>query len=234
MLVKTVKDVLDEFGGNGVFVHRHAKYLPDPEGYLLSDVLETFIRNYTREIPDNHYPLSQQGRDDSEEQGKLIVELGIPIKRIIVSKNGRGPETGLYVGMGMVDESGTMPPILHHPGADYPVYNRDKLRERLQMGDVCVVKWLNGEHPDQCTESPEAFCERVIKMVEEYIQDDGCTFIATHFEAVTLAQGMFVDKVELGSIAEEKFPEKSTGVLVVKDGNGLIGFSYDQVLSIVE
>jgi len=234
--VRTVKDVIDEFGGNAVFAHRHATYLMNPEGeYNPEDPNLLAAQNYARTYPNHNNPLDQNGRDVSVQQGEWLVEMGIRIKKMLISRQGRGPETGLYVAIGILNASGSMPSLRHSLGADYPVYRFDGLKEILEtIGDPFVAQWLNSKLPGRCTIDPEEYRDSVIQMIEQVLEEGGVTFIATHFECVMLTHGLFVEGKDLGEISEEWLPTKSAGVLLVKDGNEVRGFKYDPDFNIVE
>lgn len=235
--MRTVKDVIDEFGGNAVFVHRHATYLMNPEGknnpedpYLLA------AQNYARKYPDHNNPLDQNGRDVSVQQGRKLVEMGVRIKKILISRQGRGPETGLYLAIGILNASDSMSSLHHSVGADYPTYQFEGLKKVIEtVGDSFVAQWLNGKRPGQCTIEPEEYCGTVTQMVKQAMEEGGITFVATHFECAMLTHGLFVEGKDLGDISEEWLPTKSAGVLLVEDRVGKIyGFEYDPDFNIVE
>ncbi|MCD4760306.1 hypothetical protein K8R42_00215 [bacterium] len=236
---RTVAEVLAAHPENVVMIHRHGDYLMNPEGTDNPDnELDLAAQNYSRAYPDHNNPLSQRGRDISVRQGQLLAETGVKIDQILVSRQGRGPETGLYMGLGFLNSRGTMPPINHSVGADYPVYSSVKLIKDMlvEHGDWITVRWLNGLIPGFCTETPVDFIVRVALMVSNTFTRGrrGLTVVASHFEIVTYAQAHWVANEEPGKISDNFVPAKSGGVIIFEEDGEIRGLCYDPALDIIE
>ncbi|MBT4209419.1 MAG: hypothetical protein HOE19_00650 [Candidatus Komeilibacteria bacterium] len=234
----TVAQVLAAYPENVVMIERHGSYLMNPEGANNpEDGLELAAQNYARVYPDHHNPLDQNGRSTSVRQGHQLAETGVEIDQILVSRQGRGPETGLYMGLGFLNGRGTMPSINHCLGADYPVYSSAKLVKDMlaEHDDWITVRWLNGLIPGFCTETPEEFMARVEQMVADiFANGQGLTLVASHFEIITYAQIHWVAKEQPGEISDDFVPAKSGGVILFQEDGEIRGLCYDPDLNIME
>jgi len=234
--MQSVKDVIESHEGKAVLFHRHGTYLMNPQGDNPEDPDLLTAMNYAREYPDHNNPLDQNGRDISVNQGQLLAKLGIKINKILVSRQGRGPETGLYIAIGLLNSSDKMPPIEHSLGADYPLYSsaEDVLKAMGEFGDDYPSHWLNGQLQKLCQESAENFAGRIINAVNKAFSENNITLIASHYENVLYARSRWVAKKDLGSVPLDWQPTKSAGILLVKKRNEIMGFEYDQNFKIIE
>lgn len=103
--MQTVKGLVESFAGQVVLSHRHASYLMNPEGENPSDLVLLAGMNYARVYPDHNNPLDQNGRDASVRQGNDLVNMGACLRQVFISRQGRSPETGLYIAIGVLNAS---------------------------------------------------------------------------------------------------------------------------------
>ncbi|EKD95309.1 MAG: hypothetical protein ACD_24C00529G0001, partial [uncultured bacterium] len=96
--------------------------------------------------------------------------MGIKLVAILVSRQGRGPETGLYLGIGYLNATGVMPKINYSVGADYPVYSSKEavLEAERKYGQQFPAHWLNGKLPGLCQVEPYIFAMAIQEIVDHW------------------------------------------------------------------
>lgn len=232
----TVMDVvLGNPDASIVMFKRHYSYLMGPIMNQCPDENSAYAGNYSEKKPSVLFLCDKAGCEMGWKHGRMLAHAGIEPVEIIGSHQGRGPHTGLLISEGYQEATGKWLSVRCHQAVDYPVYNFEPVKRCLdEIGDPFVAQWLNGDHKDLVkTDTPHSFKGRVTGFITDMLEEPGFRIITTHFELVTLVHALYVEGKDLGEVPEDWAPQKGGGVLIVKNGDDIQAYDYDNNLNIV-